>query len=328
MCSKVHGYHQIDVVEICEAGLRCYHDAVRAGTLEPRRATPCLIQLGLVRPGPAGALVPVPPTTAAALLVEPLRQEIAHRQGAIVALEPSIAAATDAYWAAQRGKSGDLSSIRGAETISAALRLAVDSATEELLTVQPGGRRPPELLRRALEGEARALRRGVRQRTIYQHAIRSHAPTVDYIRKVVAAGAEVRTVDEVVDRLIIVDRSVAFVPVGVPRAEEALEIRNSALVRFLVGVFESAWRRAWPVATGPAQLRPPHVLDEIQMAIVRFLVRGYTEIKIARQLGLSQRTVAAHVRKISDRLGSSSRTQLGYLIAVSNLVAADQVLGR
>jgi AraC-like DNA-binding protein len=164
------------------------------------------------------------------------------------------------------------------------------------------------------------LSRGVHQRTIYQHAIRSHPPTIEYIRKIVMSGGEVRTLDELTDRLIICDRSVAFMPISGYRADEALEIRNAAVVRFLLGTFESAWKRAQPVATGYHQVRPANVADDIERAIMRFLVGGHTEATIARQLGMSQRTVATHIRRISDRLGSTSRGQLGYLIGVRNLL--------
>ncbi|MGE5828794.1 MAG: response regulator transcription factor, partial [Micromonosporaceae bacterium] len=113
---------------------------------------------------------------------------------------------------------------------------------------------------------------------------------------------------------------VAFIPAGVPRRELALEIRNPGVVSFLTTVFDNMWQRAQPIEFNPTQVRPPHVTDEIEGAILRFLVEGHTDATMARQLALSQRTVATYIKRISDRLGSSSRAQLGYLIAVRGLL--------
>ena len=320
MCRKVHVSDNVDVLEICDIGLSRYQEAVVSGGIDAQEATPCLLQLGLLAPGPRGLLTPVPPATAAHRALDPLWREVAANQRHLAALEPSFAIATRAYAEAQRDNAAEIRTIHGAETISATLQFAVDSCSTELLTVQPGGSRSPELLDRALASELPALGRGVAQRTIYQHAIRAHGPTMDYARTIIRAGGEVRTVDDVVDRLIVCDKTVAFIPGGSPRDEWALEIRNQSIVRFLITVFESMWQRAQPIELRPGQLRSPEVVDEIIAAILRFLVEGHTEAKIARQLGMSKRTVATYIRKISDQLGSSSRAQLGYLIATRNLL--------
>lgn len=48
---------------------------------------------------------------------------------------------------------------------------------------------------------------------------------------------------------------------------------------------------------------------------------GETDESIARRLGMSRRSVAEHVRRVSERLGSNSRAQLGYLVATSGLLS-------
>ncbi|MFF5703100.1 LuxR C-terminal-related transcriptional regulator [Streptomyces sp. NPDC012794] len=57
---------------------------------------------------------------------------------------------------------------------------------------------------------------------------------------------------------------------------------------------------------------------------MRLLVAGHTDEAIARRLGTSRRTVAAHVSRIAATLQSRSRAQLGYLIATSGLLPADE----
>ncbi|MGE5827054.1 MAG: hypothetical protein ACM30G_01655, partial [Micromonosporaceae bacterium] len=184
MCRKVMVSGNVDVLEICDIGVRRYREAVQQGSIASSEALPCLLQLGLLAPGPDGRLIPVPPTTAAQLAIEPVRQEVSRHERQLAVLDRSFASATTAYNEAQQDTVGELTMIQGARVISHRLQLAVGACTKELLTVQPGGRRPPELLERALASELPALRRGVRQRTIYQHAIRSHAPTMDYAREI------------------------------------------------------------------------------------------------------------------------------------------------
>ncbi|MFD9035636.1 LuxR C-terminal-related transcriptional regulator [Streptomyces sp. NPDC059567] len=187
------------------------------------------------------------------------------------------------------------------------------------MTAQPGGSRPAELLESSLRRNIELIDRGVRQRTLYQHAIRMHQPTFEYMCQIVEAGGEVRTVDEMFDRLIVCDRTVAFIPTSSAYEQEALEIREPAVVRFLSNIFDHAWARGIP-ATLTRDRRPKLVASDLERALARMLVAGYTEEKIARDLGMSRRTVADHTSRLSRRLGSISRAQLGYLIAARGLL--------
>jgi DNA-binding NarL/FixJ family response regulator len=145
-----------------------------------------------------------------------------------------------------------------------------------------------------------------------------------YIERVTEAGAEVRTLAEVVERLIVCDRSVAFVALSRDSADGALQIRDPALVRYLARVFEQTWERSTPVhPADPAERRNPAVVSDLQQTILRAVVAGETDDSIARRLGMSRRSVAEHIRKVSLRLGSGSRAQLGYLVATSGLLEDD-----
>jgi LuxR family transcriptional regulator of spore coat protein len=62
-------------------------------------------------------------------------------------------------------------------------------------------------------------------------------------------------------------------------------------------------------------------LNSREKVIVELLAKGHTDASVARQLGLSQRTVAYAVRGLMDRLGVDNRFQLG--LALSALRDAD-----
>ncbi|MCZ9337605.1 LuxR family transcriptional regulator, partial [Streptomyces sp. TRM76130] len=82
--------------------------------------------------------------------------------------------------------------------------------------VQPGGIRREHELSEGLH-RALALRgRGVRMRDLYTHVAR-HGQGLLHYMELMGDAVEARTLDEVVDRLILFDRTVAFVPANAER---------------------------------------------------------------------------------------------------------------
>ncbi|MET7305832.1 LuxR C-terminal-related transcriptional regulator [Streptomyces sp. NPDC005571] len=67
-------------------------------------------------------------------------------------------------------------------------------------------------------------------------------------------------------------------------------------------------------------LRSSVIMSDLQRTILLAVVGGETDASIARRLGMSRRSVAEHMRKASEQLGSNSRAQLGYLLATSGLL--------
>ncbi|MET9695323.1 LuxR C-terminal-related transcriptional regulator [Streptomyces sp. NPDC006529] len=322
MCVKPGKTANVPSVELCVEGLAFYEDVVR-GDLSGRDCPQCLLDLGLLQTLPDGGLMPLPPGLAANGVMRLLETDIEEKQRALAAARTAVHQAEVVYRAHTRTDTG-IRAISGADAISATLSSVVLSCGEELLTAQPGGGRPADLLEKALASDVAALERGVRQRTIYQHTVRSHAPTLAYVEQISVAGAEIRTLDEVFDRLIVCDRKIAFVPdPGEVRRDLALVIEHPGMIRYLVGIFDKSWERAAPLRHTPTEHRPPLLTDETRRAVLHLMVNGYTDEAIAGRLGMSARTVATHVRKASEQLGSRSRAQLAYLVARSNILDED-----
>lgn len=307
-------------LQACDHGLLRYRDAVAAGRLDADGAPHCLVNLGLLEAPQEGAdhLIPVPPPAAAARVLRPHEQEVAALNEVVRTLSATFESAEANYIAAKQGQLPDMVILRGARMINQVIDATVSNCRTELMTAQPGGSRPESVLEELIARSLETIRRGVRQRTLYQHAVRAHGPTFDYILQVTEAGAEVRTVDEMFDRLIICDRSVAYIPTSSADEEEAMEIRNPAVVRFLVNVFEHTWDRG--IIVDLSARRPQSVVTDMERSVARMLVFGSTEDKIARDLGVSRRTVAGYASRLARRLGSKSRAQLGYLVATSGLL--------
>ena len=100
--------------------------------------------------------------------------------------------------------------------VSSAINSVLDQllaeCEEELLTAQPEAGRDPRFLAKAALRDIVALERGVTMRTLYQHSARRSSVTHKYVAAVTARGAEVRTLDEFFNRMIVVDRRVAVIP--------------------------------------------------------------------------------------------------------------------
>ncbi|MEU1311178.1 helix-turn-helix transcriptional regulator [Streptomyces cinnamoneus] len=311
--------------EVCAAGLDFYRRALAqgSGTGDPPE---CLVTLGLLRPvaGAPGSLAPVPPDVAAAALARPVERAILDQQHALAALHASLAGVTQVYRESQEQGDGSIRLVVGKDAISAALENAVQSCREELLTAQPGGGRAAELLAEALPRDLALGERGVRQRTLYQHTVRTHGPTLAYIEQVSAAGAELRTLNEVFDRMIVCDRKIAFIPDHRhERDGAALAVEHPGIIGFLVTTFEHAWARAEPVVYEPTHQRPQLLTNETRRAVLSLMVGGYTDDAIAGRLGISSRTVATHIKKTAESLGSRSRAQLAYLVARSGMLEGE-----
>ncbi|MFE7842764.1 LuxR C-terminal-related transcriptional regulator [Streptomyces sp. NPDC057474] len=316
--------HEHGPAELCEAGLSLYGRALREGRIPAEDAdhVPCLLDFGLVRPDGEDPkwLRPLAPALALPRLLRESARDIARRRHdearLAEAFEPLLALDGHSELVAEVPGIGLLA---GFDRINEAIGRAMDEAREELLTIQPGGRRSAVLLRDlGLPREQRMLSRGCRIRTLYQDTTRHDLGVVAHFERL-TGDVQVRTLDEVTKRLLIVDRSVAFLPAGEDRAR-ALEIRQPALVSFLATVFDRLWNMAVPMYPEAVRVAPSDGVTRRQLAIAHLLVEGHTDTAIAERLGLNVRTARVHIAKLAALLGSESRAQLGYLIGRSGIL--------
>ncbi|GHI31955.1 helix-turn-helix transcriptional regulator [Streptomyces daghestanicus] len=307
---------------LCEAGDQVYSRAVRRGRV-PRgdaEAVPCLLDLALLHPDPddMGFLVPTAPQEVMTRLLREVYDEVSAGQrrlgSAVAAVERYAGLGEQRQPAAGEGTA--IRVLDGLARIQAAMDEATQACTTEVLTVQPGGIRREHELSEGLH-RALALRgRGVRMRDLYTHVAR-HGQGLLHYMELMGDAVEARTLDEVIDRLILFDRTVAFVPANAERTM-ALELRHPALVEYLVTVFERLWRLALPL-TAPLPETGIDGISHRERSIAALLAEGHQDAVIAERLGISVRTCRAHIARLSETLGAASRTQLGVRIAQAGL---------
>ncbi|MEU6069291.1 MULTISPECIES: helix-turn-helix transcriptional regulator [Streptomyces] len=323
--NRAKAIHPHSVTDLCEEGRRLYAVALRTGRVARSDVVdaPCLMEFALLHPDPDDAdwLRPVPPAIALAHRLNPIEREITERRRLSIELadvfEPFMSLSTQVM-----ATSDSLTILEGGDRINAALNLATEQCQSEVLTIQPSDRVSEASVLRGLERDRPLIERGVRIRTLYQHTARYSPEKLAYASHLADGKAEYRTIDELVERLIICDESVAFIPIREDQ-QVALELRQPGLVRYLIKVFEFMWSRAVPLSMGGPYEVASHGITEIQHSIAKLLVEGHVDEAIARRLGMNVRTCRAHIAKLAQALGSGSRAQLGYLIAQSGILKQD-----
>jgi sugar-specific transcriptional regulator TrmB len=219
---------------------------------------------------------------------------------------------TRAYDAMPRpsGRSGGAVYVEGHVHIRQRISQLVSDCRSEVLTAQPG-HRPADTLQVALAQDVQLLQRGCSLRTIYQPVALAEAPALAYAEEVTRHGSQIRILDEPFQRLIVFDRSVAVIAANDDNSTAAF-ISDPAALTFLIGAFERDWARADSTEAAAALGQGP--ARSIPDRVGRLLARGLTQRAVATRLGLSERTVAAHISRLRDRYGAQTLFQLGWLM--------------
>lgn len=293
------------------------------------QARETLQELRLLGPTGSGTtMVPLNPDVAEAELVTPLEVSIAQRRQRIAGIHRQLRVLAEVYRSHERAATDDLPPIRvldDFEEVRREIDLARRRCTEERISLQPGGGRSAEMLEQDLMQTLEMRRRGIRIRTLYQHTARSSLATRTYVRQICQEGAEVRTAEELAERLIIYDRKLAFIPKERTGKEPpgAAIVSDPTLVAYLCRSFESVWQGSQPFDVGRT-IEYQQVAEDLRMSILRLMAIGVKDEVIARRLGMATRTCRRHISAIMEEIGATSRFQAGLLIGRQGLIPDDQ----
>lgn len=312
-----------------------------------RRALPRLEQLGLISrlPGQPPRLVPTRPDVAVDALVSRRQEELAQARIAAHALLTEIPAAD------HQQPEELVEIVLGRRAVAQRFLQLQQGAVEEILVLdRPPYTQEP---REQDPTEREALRRGVRVRGIYAAEALSVPGAVALIQALSAAGEQARIGVEVPTKLAIADRRLAILPLTSEQqqmVDSALIVHASTLLDALVGLFEILWRTAVPLLLSEPDDVPDDVFDDgtgsgtgsgtgrapgdvpgglaglaglararteasagPDPQLVALLSAGMKDEAIARQLGISLRTVHRRTSRIMQDLEARTRFQAGLL---------------
>jgi sugar-specific transcriptional regulator TrmB len=276
-----------------------------------RAAFDLLIEIGLLTQEPTtGRYVAIDPSTVQSRIVAPLSQEGARLLDESSSWANAFTPLAQAWRRAPDTSSGPFTILHGS-AIAPFIAGLVAEVEEEVLTAQPQTGRDPETLAAAAKRDSAMLERGTTMRTLYQHSARRSAITHKYVAAVTARGAEVRTLDEFFNRMIVLDRRVAIIPGKQEDLLTAIAIREPSVVDYLVDVFERAWERGRPFANRESGMLKDIAIEQRAMTI-RMLIEGHADPVSAKRLGVSPRTYAGYVADLKQEYEAETRFQLGY----------------
>lgn len=200
--------------------------------------------------------------------------------------------------------------LQGMDAIHSRPELIGRSATTELLSSQPGIQRPEDLAA-SRPADAAALGRGITMRTLYQDTTRIQPHITAHAHWLLSQGSEVRTAPTIPQRMVVVDRARALVPIDPADTRQgALHLTEPGILTALLDFFEQAWNTAVPL--GAARPEDPRTsITPTEREILRLLGTGLTDDAVGQRLGISSRTDGRHMSSLMERLGGSSRFEAG-----------------
>ncbi|MFF4557716.1 transcriptional regulator [Streptomyces sp. NPDC001422] len=152
------------------------------------------------------------------------------------------------------------------------------------------------------------LGRGVDIRSVYTPEALAQPERFELISHLAQIGERARMLPALPFRLRIMDRRVALVALVPGRYDRIAVVHRSGLLEALVELFDSYWQRGQSlVAAAPTTQVGPSAQD---LLLLKMMQAGYKDQAIARQLGMSARTVTRRIAAIASGLGAVSRISL------------------
>ena len=269
-----------------------------------RRGVQELLELGLVEQDGDDVVVRPPRLALGALAERHSKQAELARESADMYSE---------LWKAAAGEQDYVEMLPTYAASQAVLNSVQKDAREQVRAMTTGNLAAREL--RIVDGMFEALGRGVRYDVIYGAHVLQDANALHMVQSCIEAGERARVFPHVPLNITIVDDRWALVGARaeVRRGPEfvALVVHDSPLLGGLERIFEALWRIAVPITAG-TELNDVTAGPSLEAKrLLTYLSAGLTDESIAREFGVSERTVARRIGRLQEALGAQTRFQLG-----------------
>lgn len=292
------------LLELAPAPLGTIGTAAGLGGAELATAYGELVDAGLASAAGEGGdvVAPVPPTAGLEILAR-------HRAAE---LEESRIAVGGAFESFRRQRlaayNDDLVEVVTGDAIGPRMRHAWASAREQIRQFES----PPYFpLPGATEDALATLARGVTQRVVYSRASLEHPGHLEEaIEPCIEAGEQARVLPSVPVKLVIIDEAYALVSLSIKEADvhnSMLVVQPCGLLSALVALFEQSWQNALPFHGRTAR---PGGLAPADRRLLWLLAGGASDDVIAREMGISRRTLFRRLQVLMARLGAANRFQM------------------
>jgi DNA-binding Lrp family transcriptional regulator len=276
-----------------------------------------LVERGLVsRRG--DALVALSPYLSLGRLVDDEARRLRRREHELEHLRHSVADYAAEEKGVEPAESSQPVAVHSGAEIGAVVDALVRGTTGEMLFLHsvewldnPGWSKIDSLITAEVAG-------GRTVRSIYPTEVMHRPETLELVRGWAERGEQVRLAVSPPSRLAVFGSTVALVPVEWGRTPaHRVVVRTPGIVDALRCLFDTIWRHAVPLPdVRAAAVSPAAATDQV----LRMLAAGAKDETMARQLGLSLRTVRRRVAELLEDLDATTRFQAGVEAARRGLV--------
>ncbi len=184
--------------------------------------------------------------------------------------------------------------------------------------------------------ETAAADRGVEIRTLVDFSAVDVPDHLSDLIRSVGEGQQVRLAHDVHPKMIISDARRALIPLAIDPAvgrPQVAVISHPELVAPLVRLFDTMFAAAFPLSEVLGSIESNRAVDTppetgphaspgaSDPTLVKLLATGANDLAIARQLGISERTLRRRIVRLQDQFRAQSRFQLGVMIERSRHAA-------
>jgi DNA-binding CsgD family transcriptional regulator len=278
-----------------------------------------LSEMGLLRQGDGDSLIAVSPMLAEATVLGAEDLELGARRAAVEQRRDTIRRLVPHWNAAFQTlvHEGVVDVISDQSAIANVLMHFADRCEQELLSTAPGRLPTTRMDGRTRVANVYSARRGIKTRALYQHTALRDRATRSYLNELARNGAKIRFAPSVPGRSLVVDRSVALLPIPTedPGRHGLAVVREPNVIAWVVATFEQLWAEAAPLEDVINKQHDDTELDQTRAAILRLMAEGEKDEAISRRLSISVRTCRRHIADYMAQVGASSRFQAGVIAA-------------
>lgn len=292
------------LLELAPAPLSAIASAADLDGAELATAYGALVDAGLASAAEEGGNVvaPVPPTAGLEILAR-------HRAAEVEESRITVGGAFESFRRQRLAAYNDnLVEVVTGDAIGPRIRHAWASARDQIRQFES----PPYFpLADATDDALATLARGVTQRVVYSRESLEHPGHLkEVIEPCIKAGEQARVLPSVPVKLVIIDEAYALVSLSIKEADvhnTMLVVQPCGLFSALVALFEQSWQNALPFhgrTTRPGGLPPS------DRRLLWLLAGGASDDIIARELGISRRTLFRRLQILMTQLGAANRFQM------------------
>lgn len=292
------------LLELAPAPLSAIAAAADLDGAELATAYGVLVDAGLASAAEEGGdvVAPVPPTAGLEILAR-------HRAAEVEESRITVGGAFESFRRQRLAAYNDnLVEVVTGDAIGPRIRHAWASARDQIRQFES----PPYFpLADATDDALATLARGVTQRVVYSRESLEHPGHLkEVIEPCIKAGEQARVLPSVPVKLVIIDEAYALVSLSIKEADvhnTMLVVQPCGLLSALMALFEQSWQNALPFH---GRTTRPGGLPAADRRLLWLLAGGASDDIIARELGISRRTLFRRLQILMAQLGAANRFQM------------------